>query len=537
MTDVAVDLEAAQAQAELERRMACERTRYYAPNGRLEEALHKLDGRLASGQLKLDGTKDAETTILIIRGGNHCGKTALATALMSYLCDRVPNEYFDAVPYLRNFPKRIRARLATTANAAAKTYPEEIPKWFPAGKVKVDQAGRRFDAEFEFQRSGSNLDILTFDQDPQASESMTLNLLLIDEPLPQRHWTGLKSRFRHGGLIIFVMTALEGSGWVADLLETQERIGVDVFSIEVDSEDNCKQHGVRGVIEHAALVAMERDYDESELQSRRHGKYLHMGSIIYGNYRDGYEVEGKLVGHEPKALEGYYRRCYDENRFTLYNIVDPHDLKPFAVGWYAVFPNGKVFTIAEWPDESMAPFHKIKRWAWSIERYANMMMMTEKAIMRAGKPSDIVLPRIVRLMDPNFGPAPKLGGKSALELFEDVGRKLKYPFRYELGGDSIAGGHLAVKTLLGDPANGAPPSFFTLPHCKNHRYGFTHYGVKENKDPSKGQSETPELVIKDFMDLVRYGALWGFRYLPPIEEDELQEFFKPRVHANGYRGL
>ena len=46
----------------------------------------------------------------------------------------------------------------------------------------------------------------------------------------------------------------------------------------------------------------------------------------------------------------------------------------------------------------------------------------------------------------------------------------------------------------------------------------THYGYKENKDETKGQSQVPMLQYKDFPDLDRYCAMAKARYIAPTEE-------------------
>jgi hypothetical protein len=51
-------------------------------------------------------------------------------------------------------------------------------------------------------------------------------------------------------------------------------------------------------------------------------------------------------------------------------------------------------------------------------------------------------------------------------------------------------------------------------------FGLSHYAYKENKDMSKGVSEKPELVYKDFPDLVRYLCIMNPRYIEFMEKDE-----------------
>lgn len=494
-----------QAKKEIERRAANEKGRYYVPNGRAEEFIKLLDN--AS---KRDGI-----TIFILRAGNSFGKSCLAANLINYLCDAVPNPYFDAVPYLKNFRRPSKGRLCTTANAARNTYGEEFPKWFSRNQYTAKKGAREFDSVFHFKRTGSGFDIFTFDQDPEAGESITLDWLIVDEPMSHRHFSGLKSRLRFGGIIIFILTPLEGSGWYSDVFETPDRIGRDVYVLEASSEDNCIQHGVRGVIPHAALEDMWADFDEDEIAARRDGKFLHLGGAVYKNYRDDTQ------GHVLESLPEYYQECWDKKQFTLYMAVDPHDRKPFMLSWTAVFPDNVAITVAEFPDERFRPFSKIKTFTWDVPMYTRMILATEEAI---GKPA------AVRLIDPNFGPARKAGGDSVLQQFVNAGLK-----NWRLPPDRIADGHVAVKNLIGDPARGTKPQWYVLAHCKNTRWGFVNYGYKENRDESKGLSETPELKNKDAVDLLRYKAMYGLRYLRPDAAKPL-DFYQAKRQGHGAIG-
>lgn len=502
------------ARQELERRLANERGRYFVPNGKAEEFLKLLD----NARKRPKGS----ITIFILRAGNGFSKTASALNLVNYLCDQTTNPYFDQVQFLREFKKPSVGRICTTANAAKKTYSQEIPKWFPRGQYTSSQKGREFDSYFVFKRTKAEFDIFTFDQDPESGESITLDWAIVDEPMSHRHWSGLKSRFRFGGIIIFILTPLEGSAWIDSELETEERLGNDVFVLEASAEDNCIEHGIRGVLPHAALEDMWKDFDESEMPARKDGKYLHMGGVIYRTYRDT-----AVGGHVFEELPDYYRECLDRGRYTLWNVIDPHDRKPFALGWHAAFPNKHVVTIAEWPDDSMPMFHKIKSWSWGVPEYAELMLATEQVI---GKRADY------RLIDPNFGVSQKAGEESTLAKFtkSKVGSK-----GWGLppdGPGAVNQGHIAVKEWLGDPARGVAPLWHFMKHCRNHRFGMRKYGYDENRDETKGLSEKPELIYKDFPDLVRYAAAAKIRYIEPPSEDPSYYNKAPARRANGYLG-
>jgi phage terminase large subunit-like protein len=513
------DLSPAQrAQKELQRRALNERCRYYTPNGRAEQFLN---------QLKPFPPNDPRIVILILRAGNSFGKSALACNLASYLSLRKPNPWFDSIPYLREFRRPNRGRVYTTANAAANTYPDEIKKWFPQQSFHSKKDGRSFDHSFYFA-SKSRFDFFTFDQDVEQAESVTLDWQIADEPPPHKLWGSMKTRMRYGGLIVFVLTPLEDAAWMSDELEIPERLGKDVFVVTADTEDACIEHGVRGHLPHASIEAMFKDFDEAELAARKGGAYLHLSGRIYKAYRAEPEA------HCPVAIHDYHQEEWKRGTgvgWTLWNVVDPHDRKPFAIGWYAAFKNGDAYTIAEWPDDSWPPFYKMKDCPYVPADYARLIMETERALGVKGDGSNVQ-----RLIDPNFGNTPCFATKTTIkkELY-DCGEALGYRLVYQDPPDSLEGGHVAVKALLGEPSKGIRPKYYDLAHCKNHIFGMTRYGWKDStNEDKKGISEKPDLVHKDFPDLKRYLALAGVKFIELLKE---QVYHRPATYGKKtYRG-
>jgi len=368
---------------------------------------------------------------------------------------------------------------------------------------------------------GSQFDIITQDQDPKQGESVTLDWAICDEPMSRRHFSALKSRFRFGGIIIFVLTPLEGAAWMQHQLLSPERLGRDVFHIRLGSEENCRTHGVRGLMDHSALEDMWRDFDEDELEARRDGLPLALSGSIYKTFR--------MNGHVLDALPPYYQDCWDKKLFTLWQTIDPHDRKPWFIGWRACFPNGSSFGVSEWPDDSMRPFHKIKSWAWGWERYAQLTVETEKAL---GKTA------YATTWDPNYGPSATMtveGVTSHAAEFEKAYRKLTGKNRKMIfPSDAISEGHLRVKQALGDPARGVTPNMFWLSHMRNEIFSMTNYGYSENRNEEKGLSELPVLQFKDGADISRYFCAAGCRYVSETEElPEGHDYADPMRRYNG----
>lgn len=511
--------------AELERRKLEEQCRYYVPNGRIEALLAAIARRFPVEWIKM-----GRTPIVGLRAGNGLGKTALAVNLASYLADRYENPWFDAVPILREFPRPNRGRILTTKNAAENNYDFEFKRWLRRGRYKSSADGKNFQKAYAFQKEpgqtrGSEFDIFTFDQDPEAGESITLDWAIVDEPMKRRHWKGLKSRFRFGGIIIVIFTPLEGSEWYEEVFEDPERLNDDVLLMEGTSEDNCIEHGVRGIIPHASLEDMWRDFEEDDLPARKDGKYLHKAGAIYKTYRDDH------TGHVMPNLPPYYADCWQQKLFTLWQVIDPHDRKPWFISWWACFPNEKSIAVGEWPDISMRPFHKIKSWGWGYRAYAELTYETEKAWGVSARAT---------VMDPNYGPSAAMTAEGVTSIaveFEKEYRAIAKKSRSMIfPSDALTPGHMEVKGALGDPANGVTPDIYLLEHCRNLRFSLKSYGWKEKKNERDGLSEAPMLIHKDGADNVRYFRAAKCSYIPLSQNDDDVILYKPRVRENGHRG-
>lgn len=515
----AAPLDQVRALAELERRKLEEQCRYYVPNGRIEQWLNAISRRFP-----VEWISKGRTIVCGLRAQNGLGKTCVAVNLASYLADSYPNPWFDAVPYLREFPRPNRGRILTTKNAAENNYDAEFKKWLRHGKYKSAADGKNFQKSYTFQ-SGSEFDIFTFDQDPEAGESITLRWAIVDEPMKRRHWKALKSRFRFGGIIFVIFTPLEGSEWYEEVFEDPERLNDDVLMMDGgDPCANCLEHGIRGIIPHAALEDMWRDFEEDDLPARKEGRYLHHAGAIYKNYRDD------ETGHVLPTLPPYYADCWEQRLFTLWQVIDPHDRKPWFISWWAAFPNGKRIAVGEWPDISMKPFHRIKSWNYGYDAYARLTYETEKAWGVTARAT---------IFDPNYAPSAAMNAEGvtsiAAEFYKSFKTVSKLSRSMIFPSDALTPGHMDVKGALGEPARGVTPDLYIMEHCRNLRFALKHYGWKEKKSERDGLSEAPTLQYKDGADNVRYFVVSKAGYIPASQNEDDVVLFRP-IKRPGYCG-
>ena len=82
---------------------------------------------------------------------------------------------------------------------------------------------------------------------------------------------------------------------------------------------------------------------------------------------------------------------------------------------------------------------------------------------------------------------------------------------------SVRDGHILVRAAIG--GGGKRPKLYAMRQaCQNFCRGMRRYATKVEKNPDRQTLEKPELVYKDFPDLVRYGYLKRFEKWP-VEGD------------------
>lgn len=476
------DITQEEAQRRLYEMSLYERCCLFTPNGKVEQFLQNLDR---------PDWKPGAIYIFILRGPNSGGKTTIAINLAAYLAKAFPNPYFRSINFLRGFKRPNRGRVYTTLNAASTTYPDEAEKWLPAGKYTPKKNGNTYYSLYTFPNR-SRFDVFSFDRDVKQGESTTLDWAIVDEPLPEKLWSGLVSRLRWGGPVFFFMTALDDAAWINARLEDAKRLNKDVFVVEMDARDCSVEYGIRGHMPYAYYDSLAKECDEDDLDARMHGKYKTLSGAVYKKF--------DVSVHVLSDYMEYHKQCINSGHYNIVQIQDPHPRKPFAIGWYYVFPNGDVVTVSEFPDDTWKPFHLLKSCDLLIDDYAELIKETEKAFQD---------PVMRRLMDPNMGNSPaEPGGRTYKQKF--AGHKLYY----EDPIDNLTLRHLAVKDMLGNPAKGRRPQFYVMEWCHNHIFGLKNYAWDDHRRKEE-LSEVPVLKYKDFPDLVGYGAMSGFKYVPP----------------------
>jgi hypothetical protein len=361
------------------------------------------------------------------------------------------------------------------------------------------------------------ISVKTHDQDTISFAGDNVDLIICDEPPPQKHWSEISGRMvtlkgEMGGRIIIGGTPLKMGAFLLDIIEEAEDEGDSrVVHDEGSIWENCagdelpddiaEKYGIPkgpdGIYEtnghltcegiENAIKNWEKSGDPDEIHARVDGKFTHAQGRIY-----------KIFSKSVHVIEPYEI----PDNYPIVQIVDPHDSRPDAAGWFAITAANKLICIAEYPE---APFENFTTRPDDIIRTCEAWREIERRLGIQGR-------IYKRYADPHYMNDPDSNTlKRKWELYAPHG------FKFNLHVNSnIEYGHEKVRRMLwydrskyikfpGDPAYQPHLLFFST--CRNHIKFVRNYGTKPIKDPSKDFNETPEKKWKCFSDIVRYAAV------------------------------
>lgn len=460
--------------------------------------------------------KESLTVVLLLKGNRAGGSWGLVTA-WSAIMFGTSHKHIQGSPFNSKWPFVKSARLASPMGSLGDKGPIQsaIASLFPPQRyIQGRGAGKGYYSQGSTD-TGWTWDVLTYDQAALQAAGANKGLILMSEPPPQNIFTECLTRLSGNGLMIVECTRLDMADYLDEYVDAGglildgKKVG-EVRVVEADIHDACREHS-NGHMAHSAIEATIAGWPIEEREARKTGKRLAKSGRIYTRWG---------VDNELDSLPGYHSLCWEQGKFNLVQVQDPHDRKPWALAWFAVFPNHDVVAVAEWPPFSFKD--TVTSPVFDPEEYREIILAAEEEI---GWIPD------TRLMDPNFGHTPGKGahGQTIKSVLAGACRKCQKPdnslpfcghsLNYLDPPDSIPEGHMLVRRAIGEPEKLLRPKVYALKEaCPNFCYGMRHYGYREETRAGKAISETPELIYKDFPDLVRYLLLSGYgEYQAPTE--------------------
>lgn len=437
---------------ELNWRKQNERCQFYEPNAPVENLIRSI------------GTSNS--LVHVLSAANGLGKTTALVNIPANIIFGPQNRFFN-YPIFKNWPHPKRLRFVSEVSQVQDggPFPTEVEKWWPKGRYTASRNGKGYNSIY---KSGEwSLEILTYDQEKEQHEGANLGCVLFNEPPPEVLWTPNISRLRAGGICVVGMTPLNAAGWFFDKVVPRHQDHV----FYGDVEQACKQHGVRGHLEHSDIEKMIGEYSPEEREARVGGKAMYLQGRVFKTFTPNVHVLREPV----RAPLGS----------TLYNVVDPHTDKPFFAIWAWPHKNGDLYIVDEHPNED---FFKMHNCQWTIEDYKRMYASKE-----AGYDTK-------RIIDHHFADVRSSATKKTLrESLEEIG--MYYEPSYTAL-EEVDTGVLKVRKYLQydqsrpiDSIN--RPKLFINPHCLNTIKAFQYWSL----DPKNGKYQE---AYKDPMDVIRY---------------------------------
>ena len=460
---------------EMELRRDENRCRYLEPNG---------------AQTKFIQLFSSQPNVGIFSAANGIGKTTLIANVMANIIWGPQNKYFD-FPIFKSWPYPKRLRFVTDPKLVEEIGPlhSEISKWWPRDRYQAIKGGHNYYSQYKSD-TGFLLDVMSYDQDLKQFEGVTLGGIFFDEPPVRAIWNASLARLRMGGIAMVFMTPLTQAAWFFDEVVPRHLEHV----VYGDIEENCKQHGVRGQLEHENIAKMIAEMDLEEVEARAHGRAMYLQGLVYKNFDPTVHV---LPTH-----------IVPPSNAQIWQIVDPHGDKPFACIWGFCDASGTLIQVDEWPNE---PFEKMHNCTLGLDDYKRIFAQKEQG-WHVTK----------RIMDRHFSEVRTvMTRKSLREAFADIG--LHYDISYHGGAEEIDVGIVKVRKYLAynpqEPVDNLnQPKYFVSPKCSNTIKSFQRWSIDSKTGNYKEE-------FKDFMDTVRYWAMANPRYSPPIPMQEPKRMF------------
>lgn len=447
---------------------------------------------------------ESKSALRLIFGGNRSSKSTVGsyTILKSALASR----------------KKIWVCGETFQDSIA-IQQKKIAELVPRREVKYgsfDEINGFTNRKLQF-KNGTLITFKSYDQGAGAFQSDDIDEIWNDEEPPLDIVKEQKMRLidRNGRMLIS-MTSLKGiTDFIrdyfedCDILETKyaplvkkelpvraKKGNADIFFLWTTDNKYIDQ---KRLLEEVALMP------ETDRMTRIYGMPTNLAGKIYMSFgRDTHVIpldDAPTSGNQ------------------LWNVIDPHDRKPWAMGWYLVNKNGTVYCVDEYPSEQN--FNEMLYDDKTFEDYAKIIKDKEallRSVFNCGG-------AIRRRIDPNFGNktvqfAERKGGQSKTTPIKELA---KLGLNYKDAIDALEAGHLEVRKWLHwvkkDGQFIVAPAFVLTDNCKNHINHLTRYSRKDimGSDGDVKDKVAPQQKYKDFSDLVRYLLMANPRWVSEMK--------------------
>lgn len=446
-----------------------ERCRLFEPNG-VQEQFIKVVG-------------EAKHFVYLLITANGTGKDCVLQNITANICWGPQNQYFKYPLFERwPFPEK-HIRLVTESQLVTESGPidKEINVWWPKGRYTSHKDGKQYITRYKTD-TGFLIDKMTYEQEPEEFEGVNLGFVGFSEPPPEQLYDRCVSRLRRGGIIVIVMTPLTSAAWIQDRLLDHK----DAVVVVGDIEANCKEHGVRGVLNHSDIERMISQWKPEEIDARVHGKFTHLSNVILGK---AFDRRFHVISDDVEPSPGS----------QWFHVVDPARGKPWAMCWGWVDPKGQITIDREYPLEN-----------WTSCRETNLTIKDYAGLIKIMDGKNQIETRVI---DRHFANARNDYGTT---LKQDLANKFGLEFidSYSCE-EEVETGIQKVKDLLGFNSR-MPIDGLNYPRLrvKERNKNVIRSLERWDRDPETLRPK-PDSFYKDHWDLVRYAAMANLEVYTP----------------------
>ena len=276
-------------------------------------------------------------------GGNRSGKTECGAVEVVYMACGLH-------PYRRNKPTEgwvVSLSRQVQRDVAQKKILHYLPKEFIEKIVMV--SGGQDSAEngvidFIVVKSAvgglSKIGFKSCDQGREKFQGTSLDYVWFDEEPPLDIYTECKMRVLDKcGDIFGTMTPLKGLTWVYNTIYLNEHEDKEVWCEMMEWADNP-------YLSKKEISLLTNSLPADELESRRYGKFMQNGGLVYGEFDENYNVI------EPFAIPSEWQDAIS---------IDPGLHNPLSAHFYAVDYDGNVFVVAEHFEAGQSVVHHAQK--------------------------------------------------------------------------------------------------------------------------------------------------------------------------------
>lgn len=304
---------------------------------------------------------------LIFFGGNRSAKTYTGCAEASMAVQGIHPYY----PYRTGTKEKpFKVRFISTPENIQENIQPLLLSLLPTGSVKpgrVHQSGFFKDFRvmppkyWDRKPFWGYIDFKSVDQDIKRLESVALDLIIPDEPMPHSFYGACVTRIAADCVIpprmIFPATPLEEANWMAaEFFEGDKPVsGIGYYEISIwdncmclesekhDRGDNLCRCNSGHIHKAVILETLERlKSDPLEYKARVHGKPMFHYRAIFPMFdRNIHVIDGDKMGD---WVHGRPRRG------VLYITLDPHDARPDFIQFWVIDPYKRLYLIDEFPN-------------------------------------------------------------------------------------------------------------------------------------------------------------------------------------------